>query len=313
MFRVLSVVLLTGFVSVANAQLCSKWSAPQKLGLLDTKMLKEVSGLTVSKQFPDRIYHHNDSKDVGAFYITDLLGGHTQEVLFTSEKVTDIEDTAMGPCDAGQCLFLGDIGDNKKSRKTLDLWILPEAETFQDIAVTARKVSFQYPDGPHNAESMAVHPKTGDVYILTKEADEEGERRSYAGKLYRLPRSAFGVKGSTLQFVGTVDLPWMNYNYGLFGGMATGMDISPDGQNLLVATYENIVEISMNKIMNEVPNSRSWKRNQDYRVIDLRDFLSQMEAVGYSADGNSFYFESEFNKDDGDTESPLFRMDCLAR
>lgn len=309
-FLVLSTACLSSF---AQATSCSKWSEPQKVGLLDTKILNEASGLSLSKQFPNRMYSHNDSKAIGAFYMTDLTGAQTQEIRYTNDKVRDVEDIDIGPCDSGQCIFLGDIGDNFFSRKSIDVWILPETETFQDVMTTARKVTVQYPDGPHNAESLAVHPQTGDVYILTKEADEEKERRSYPAKLFRLPRTALATQGFTLEFLGTIDLPWMNYNYGLFGGMATSMDISPDGKNLMVLTYDNAVEISLDKVLSGPFDSRSWKQNTDYRIINLRDLLSQQEAVGYSLDGNSIYFDSEFDADAGDTESPIYSMQCLER
>lgn len=299
--------------SAAYANLCTKWSEPQKVGLLDSKLLKEVSGLAVSRQFPDRMYHHNDSGDIGKFYVTSLTGNNLREVQFTLDKVRDVEDMSLGPCAHGQCIFLGDIGDNKVSRPFIDVWIIPETEALNDVLTTAKKVKLLYPDDSHNAESMTVHPQTGDVYILTKETDEKNERRSYPAKLYRARQQELANTTVKLEFIGAIDLPWMNYNYGLFGGMATSMDISPDGKNLLVVTYENTVEINLDKVLNETPQSRKWEEEKDYRIKNLRGKFTQLEAGGYSPDGNSIYLESEFKPKYGDKELGIYRMDCLSR
>lgn len=312
----LSKLILAGIFlcsSTVYANVCTKWSELQKVGLLDQKLLKEVSGLAVSRQFPDRLYHHNDSGDVGKFYVTTLSGANLREVQFTTDKVRDVEDMSVGPCEHGQCIFLGDIGDNKVSRPFIDVWMIPESETLSDVLTNARKVKLLYPDDSHNAESMAVHPQTGDVYILTKEADEKGERRSYPAKLYRAKQSELSKPAVTLELIGAIDLPWINYNFGLFGGMATSMDFSPNGKNLLVVTYENVMEISLEKILNESLQSRLWKESKDYKVLNLRDRFTQLEAAGYSADGNSIYFESEFKPKYGDKDLGIYRVDCISR
>lgn len=311
MFRSLSFVLICISASIAQAQLCSQWSTPQKVGTLDTNRLKEASGLALSKQFPDRFYHHNDSGSGGYFYVTDLSGAHTKQIAFTYQKVRDIEDISVGPCDSGQCIFLGDIGDNDSNRPSVDLWVIPETEKLQGVEQTAKKITLTYPDGPHNAESLSVHPVTGDVYILTKELRHK-ERRADPAKLFKLSKASLGQANAQLELVGSVDLPWINYNYGIFGQIATSMDISPDGKNLLVLTYDNAVEIKLDKVLQQVETNK-WKQGRDYQLIPLDNLLSQQEAIAYSADGNSFYFDSEFNAKEGDKESPIYRADCQAR
>lgn len=311
MFRLLALAAMSSFVSIASAQVCSQWSTPQKVGLLDTNRLKEASGLALSKQFPNRFYHHNDSGSGGYFYVTDLSGAHTKEIAFTYNKVKDVEDISVGPCGSGQCIFIGDIGDNDFKRPSIDIWIIPETERLKGIEQSARKITVTYPDGPHNAESLAVHPLTGDLYILTKELRPK-QRRAEPAKLFKLAQSSLGQTTAQLELAGTVDLPWTNYNYGVFGQIATSMDISPDGKNLLVLTYENVLEIKFDKVLQQVEASK-WKQGRDYQLTPLENLLSQQEAIAYSADGNSFYFDSEFNAKEGDKESPIYRADCQAR
>lgn len=310
MLRTLLFLLVCSLASFAQAQLCSQWSTPQKVGRLDANRLQEASGLALSKQFPNRFYHHNDSSAGGYFYVTDLTGRHTKEVQFTQDKVVDVEDISVGPCGSGQCIFLGDIGDNDFDRPSIDLWIIPETQQLANSGALGRKITLTYPDGPHNAESLAVHPTTGDVYILTKELRHK-ERRAQPAKLFKLPQNALTQTNAELELVTEIDLPWLNFNFGVYGHIATGMDISPDGKKLLVLTYDNAVEMRLDKVLMPNSDSHKWKFGRDYNVIDLQSLLSQQEAIAYSADGKSFYFDSEFNKKEGDKESPIFRVDCV--
>lgn len=310
-FLLIAVSLL--MASVSQAAVCKKWSAPEKISTLETDYVNEASGLALSKKFPNRFYHNNDSGDGGFFYITDLLGKNTQKIHIPFMTATDVEDIAVGPCSAGQCVFVADIGDNMKARKVTEVWMVPEVENFVVTANGAKKITLQYPDGPHDAESMAVHPITGDLYILTKEADYQVARLAYPAKLFKVSAQAMAtadVAPLTMELLGQIDLPWINYDFGLFGQIATSMDISPDGSRMIVLTYETAVEFNMS-LFDQAFQTRTWKETVDYKRADLSGLASQIEAISYAADGKSFYFDSEFNPDYGDTEAPLYKVNCL--
>jgi len=310
MLRFVLVVSLSLFSWAAPAAICAKWSAPKKVGQLDKNFLPEASGIAISKQFSNRVYHHNDSGDAGVFYMTDLSGAHTQKIPFTSDAVQDIEDMSIGPCSSGQCLFMGDIGDNYKSRSNIRVWILPETQSFSDVMQTARKITLKYPDGARDAESLAIHPITGDLYILSKEYDSS-TYQAYPARLYYLPKDELSKKFTTLRYVGSLDLPRLTYSANSTKAVATSMDISPDGKRLVILTYDHAIEVDMAKVLNESLNVYRWSEGKDYRLISLWHLTSQQEAISYSPDGKSFYFDSEFNSNRGDSAVPLFRVDCL--
>ena len=307
----LALVIAIVFSGSASAQICGGWSAPERIGALETSHISEASGLAVSKVFPGRLYHHNDSGDGPAFFITDSTGGQTQKVTFHDQAPTDLEDMSVGPCAEGSCLFLGDIGDNFRLRSELTLWILPELATYTEQRAAARRVQIKYPDGRHDAEALAVHPLTGDLFVLTKERDQ-ANRRGLPAHFYRIAaqelRNYVAPAVLSMEKVSTIDLPWLNYDFGFLGHQATSMDIRPDGQTLLVLTYDNAVEISFAKALEG--NSRKWAESKDYRVHRLYGVLSQMEAVAFAADGQSFLLESEFNPAYGDKDAPILRVGC---
>ena len=154
---------------------------------------------------------------------------------------------------------------------------------------------------------MAVHPVTGDLYILTKEA-VYSQLRAEPARLYRVSAKAIAQaqesKALALENVGLLDLPALLPGRTLFGQIATSMDISADGERLLVLTYELAVELPLARVGEPVA---AWKEGKDFSVASGFPRGWQLEAIAYAADGRSFYFDSESR---GASEAPVFRVDC---
>jgi hypothetical protein len=237
----------------------------------------------------------------------------TQRIEIQDFKAKDVEDIAVGPCAAGTCIFVADIGDNAKKRSHLEIMVIPEGATFVSPVQALEKLTLAFPDGPRDAESLAIDPASGDLLILSKEYSSAG--KVLPARFYRLPVNEISKKKKTepsiLTFVGEVDLPRINAAVGPFGQLATSMDISPDGQRLLVLTYENAIEIPMAKLKSPIV-SGSWVEGVDYVIAGGPRLTTQQEAVSYALDGKSFYFGSEFNPGrGGDTDSVLYEVKCL--
>jgi len=293
------------------AQVCQKWSLPDKAGELNTKVINEASGIALSRIDLDRLYHNNDSGDGAHFYMTDLSGKHTKKITFDTEAPIDIEDLSVGPCGEDSCLYLADIGDNQEERGEVQIWVVKEEKKFS-ATVKSKKIRLRYPDWAHNAEAFAVHPQSGDLYILTKEFDES-ERRAKPAKIFRLRSDHLSqsqnFESLVLEAVGELDLPWLHFDFGLFGQIVTSMDISPDGKKALLLTYENAIEIRFDRL--ESPgNTKDLKSGADFQTIRWSRNTSQQEAITYSSDGRSFFYDTEFNPDAGDKDVPLFKVKC---
>jgi hypothetical protein len=169
-YRAVSFCLVFLLPLCADAQICKDWKEAVRIGELQVQ-LKEASGMAVSRQFPGRVYHINDSGDTGKFYITNLSGKDTQSVTVTDFAPRDTEALSLGPCPgnpatARSCLYLGDIGDNDRNRKFIEIVVVDEVEKFSQSVKARSRIQLRYPDGPHDAESMAVHPD-GTIFLLT--------------------------------------------------------------------------------------------------------------------------------------------------
>jgi hypothetical protein len=79
----------------------------------------------------------------------------------------------------GDCLFMGDIGDNDDDREVyyIDIIAEPQPEAGGDVQVLSR-IAFRFPDGPADTEALAVTDR-GEALLATKGNDG-------SSRLYRL-------------------------------------------------------------------------------------------------------------------------------
>ncbi len=217
---------------------------PPRLELLDTAVLRaprltESSGLAPSTRVRGVLWTHNDSGDEPRLYATDSAGTDLGSVLLTGAHNEDWEDLGSGPCPdhPGTCLFPADIGDNRHRRDHVVIYRLAEPEPPAGPADTLRQVplestrTLRYPDGPHDAEAIAVEP-SGTILIFTKELLRQP-------LVFRAaPRREAQREGEvdTLRLVGRLDLVPSFAKL----RMVTGASVSPDGTFLVVRTYSSL-------------------------------------------------------------------------
>jgi hypothetical protein len=145
-----------GVVVVLAAAVALSAQAPPKSGACTPvgrsqwlPAVPEASGLALAG---GALWTHNDS-DAPVLFRLDA-SGRTTPVTVADATVRDWEDLAAGPCAAGTCLYIADIGDNRGARERITLYEVPtpapgEASTKPAIAIHAR-----YPDYPHDAEAL---------------------------------------------------------------------------------------------------------------------------------------------------------------
>jgi hypothetical protein len=197
--------------------------------------LTESSGVVASALVPGVYWTHNDSGDGPYLYATDSTGRDLGAVRVAGTRAFDWEDLTAGECliVPGRCLYVGDIGDNRRRRHSIVVYRLREPPPPRDPADTLRMVPLldsivaTYPDGPHDAESLAL-TKTGDLLIVTKD-------RNGPAVLFR----ASALRGDDRRQLRRVGPLAMRTRL-LIGRLATGAALSPDGTLLAVRTYVSI-------------------------------------------------------------------------
>jgi hypothetical protein len=154
--------------------------------------LPEASGVTLGKSVATRLWMHNDS-GAPELLAVDTGGKLAGRVTLTGARVEDWEALASGPCGKRSCLYIGDIGDNKASRKQVTIYRIPEPSQVSG-AVKAEAFHAAYPDGSHDAEALLVAPD-GTLFVVTK-----GDTGPVA--VYKFPRELQSGTTMKLERVG---------------------------------------------------------------------------------------------------------------
>ncbi|MFI8425222.1 WD40 repeat domain-containing protein [Streptomyces sp. NPDC085479] len=233
---------------------------PDRDFTVEDARITESSGLAASRAHPGIYWTHNDQDEPRIFGI-DSRTGKTVATLTLAGVGTprDMEAISVGP---DGDIYVGDIGDNLDGSWD-HVWIyrFPEPKTLKDQTVQAKQYVVKYADGPRNAEALMVHPKTGRVYIASKNED--------GGGLYAGPERLSASGTNTFRRVGEV--PWV-----------TDGAFSPDGGKLLLRGYFSAREYD-------------WRdgRMEGDGTSPGAPFQGQAESVTYTLDGSGLMFGSE--------------------
>src|SRR4051794_40528468 len=250
-------------------------------GIVNVSGLTEASGIAASRRNPEVLWTHNDAGNPAQVFALD-----TQGRLLGTYSIpgnTDTEDIAVGPGPITNVsyLYLGDIGDNNAARANIKVYQIPEPAVYgwqYTNPVTsgmkgARSITFTYPDGAHNAESLFVDPITGDLFIVTK--------TTTTSRIYTAPKSQLDTNNSfTLTFVRTIafDVP-------------NAADISPTGGEIVVR-QEDFAKLWIRT------NGQSISSAFDGPAISIpvtgvANGEPNGEAIGFDANGSGYYTISE--------------------
>ena len=173
--------------------------------------ITESSGLVDAGRL---MFTVNDSGDGPVLYLVDKSSGDTVGVTtYSSGDVSDVEAIAPG---RDGTVWVGDIGDNDMSRPSVDLYAVPRPRGGNRQA-DARRFRLVYPDAPHDAEALLVHPQTSRVYIVSKAI--------LGGIVYAAPTSLEPGSLNRLSAVGQVP------------DLVTDGAFFPDGEHVLLRSY----------------------------------------------------------------------------
>ncbi len=194
----------------AYAAFCDSWEAGLSIGNLSPKVVREASGVATSPTIPDRVYWVNDSGDRGFIHYGTPDGKNLKSIKIQNFKPRDVEALAITECEEGSCLAIGDIGDNSRKRKNVKITFVREEKNFTSSVRILRTVTLEYPDGPHDAESMAFLPG-GELFIITKEIFVS-RLSSENARVYTLSKKQWSAGGKhTLKFHGELPLKkWLS-------------------------------------------------------------------------------------------------------
>jgi hypothetical protein len=141
---------------------------PREAFTISDERIVESSGLTLSTKHPNVFYTVNDSGDEARVFALDDEGTVIGVIRLAEVDAQDIEAVASGP---DERIWVADIGDNDRVRETITLYRFREPDELGDVQQQWSRFPLVYPDGPHDAETLLIHPETGQPFIVTKHPD----------------------------------------------------------------------------------------------------------------------------------------------
>lgn len=172
--------------------------------------INESSGLVVDGDLAVTV---NDSGDGARIFTVDLGTGETTGV--TTWSADPVDDEALAPAGEGEA-WVGDIGNNARDRSTVEVTRVPYGRGDRDVAGTTYQLT--WPRQAYDAEALLAHPRTGRLYLISKEV--------LGGSLYAAPKTLRAEEPNRLHRV-----------RGGLPGLVTDAAFFPDGRHLIARNY----------------------------------------------------------------------------
>lgn len=260
------------------------YAAPIQLGEVESELIRESSGLAISRRDPKLLWTHNDSGDGAVVYAFDLTGKHVGAVMLEGIWARDWEDMASTVLDDQPTLVLGDIGDNVRKRRRISIYFVdePTADQAQPVIkdgrelfpkVKPRTLHLTYPDKPYDCESLTIDPSTGDLYLITKQYG--GDKRPTTVYRASLPKK---IEGQTVELTKVAELRYR---------VVTAADMSADGRRLVIESGGAAYVFTRGA-------KEDWADALKRPPLRVRlPRLKQGESIAFGADGWTLYLTSE--------------------
>ena len=271
----------------------------KEICIVQDPQILEASGLAICRTAKNAVWMHNDSGDVPRLFLVGLDGTTVGIVNIKEATATDWEDVCSFEMDGESWLLVGDIGDNARQRgvtspacqllliKEPKLDALASASTGREFSIdVVRTIKFEFPDGPHDCECLAVETTCKQILLVTKTGP-------FKCALYSLPLNlTAGTETSKAKRVTPISATF-----------ATAMDLSPDGRKLAIVNMLGGVLLTRKD-----PQKDSWAdASMNFLTTLTLPNRKQGESVCFTADGNSLLLNSE------GALQPLWQIDLKHR
>lgn len=287
-----------------GAPQASPGSIPARLtvaGQLEEKDISEASGLAASQRHDDLLWLHNDSGAKARLYAASTDGSKRGRIKLEDADNRDWEDMASFVHDGVPYLLVADVGDNDTRHDFATLYVVEEPDLADDDKPElepAWRIDFMYPDGPRDAEAVAVDAANERVFVLSK--------RDVPAVLYSLPLLPVdGENFVTAERVGPVSTlpqpakPDLEFAQAIdsWHWQPTGMDIARDGSAVAILTYAAVYYYprrdgeSIYESLQRLP-----------LAFDIRN-VRDAESIAFGADSRTLFVSVEKK------HAPLLRID----
>lgn len=214
----LLVLLVVVLISSLARQADGAESAPHVVSRMTDPLIRESSGLAISRAHDGLAYTINDSGNAPLVFAVQVSTG---KVVGTTRVLGgELRDTEAISVDRHGTLWISDTGDNLDNRTDTALYALDEPG-LGNHTVTARRYPVSYPDGHPNVEALLINPRTDAKFLVSKGL--------FGGTVYALPKTLHTDRANVPKAVG-----------GEVAGTVTDGTFTTDSAYAVLRTYVSI-------------------------------------------------------------------------
>ena len=270
--------LLLAACSACGDDLTPK-SPLQVIGKLENPKLSEASGLAGSRRDPNLFWVINDDGPAAVHGI-DHSGRKLARIKINGAKSVDWEDLASFTHNGIDYLAVADIGDNESKREHVSLYVIAEPDFETKTVDIEWRVDFSYPEGPRDAESLAVDADGEHFYVLSK--------REIPAVLYSIPLRPDNDDLVVAERQATIDsLPQpsaaekKDAKGSGWAWQPTAMDFSVDGRKALILTYKGVYLFSREE-------QQSWTSALNNQALEFKlGKIKGAESISFGEAGET--------------------------
>jgi hypothetical protein len=165
-------------------------------GTVQDGTIREASGLARSNYDDDLLWVINDGGSPPILHAVGTDGSNRGAVRVANAANIDWEDLASYESQGKSWLLVADVGDNLGARKAVNLYLVEEPLFPLADSVSAKRITFVYPNGPRDAEAVAVDVEQQRAIILTK--------RTIPAEFYAVSLSSIGGETVVAERLGEI-------------------------------------------------------------------------------------------------------------
>lgn len=268
------------------------------IGKLEDPVIREASGLARSLRQENVLWVINDNGAREWVHAINPRGKRLGEFDLKKSNNKDWEDLASFHLDGVPYLMIADIGDNDARHKTRTLYFVEEPKAAKKKKEKlAWRVDFKYPNGPRDAEAVAVDIENRRALVLSK--------RDIPPALYEVPLKSDDDEKVSAKWLGTIrSLPAPSRQDVEFAPKTkdwhwqpVGMDISGDNLAAVILTYRAVYYYTRQA-------DQAWfdALNTKPRRVSLGNFRNA-EAIAFGDNGRRVIVTGEHK------HSPILLID----
>ena len=240
--------------------------------------LEEISGVVVSRRYPNILWVHDDSGGGANLVALRFDGTFVQNYRVRGVDAKDWEDIALGPGPDAEhdYIYLADVGNNEgKREKFVIVRVLepdPPSEPGERIRIRhAGEFRFRYPDDAPDSEVLLIDPNDGTPYLIAKDRQERA-------RVFRYPLPLDESERKTVELVGVMrDL----------GGQLTGGDVAADGSAVFLRSKRGVHHFLRSE------REPLWRTLLGESTFIVTGDQGQGEALAVEPDGDGLITVSE--------------------